>query len=79
MSDGDLAAVRAAVAADYPELEIRAEITLRDKTGPRTCLVVTGPATEALVSSVSDLARWFGSRRVVPAPTAEATRPGWLF
>lgn len=61
-------AVRAAIAAEYRGLEIVAEVPIDGEPA----LIVHSPATEALVRSLDDLAKWFGTHRV----SAPAVQPG---
>lgn len=81
-----LDSLRATIAAEYPHLEV---LTAVDIAGRGKCLIVEGPATEALVNSVEELRKYFDRRDVVsrptPAPVAaqiiDAREAGqrWLF
>lgn len=63
MIENRVSDLKALIAAEYPHLEIVAQVEIASR-GP--CLIVASEATEALVAEPADLARWFGVRNTQP-------------
>ena len=63
-----LDSLRATIAAEYPQLEV---LTTVDIAGRGKCLIVEGPATEALIGSVEELRKYFDRRDVISRPPAK--------